>query len=56
MNEIQYQEIIAMLTVLSKRLDNLERKINGGTRIANIQTYLSELKKAAQKISDKITY
>jgi|GEM_PF-1475047 len=55
MNEIQYQEIIAMLTVLYKKVDTIERKLKNGSRMTSEQTYLNELKKEANKIIDKIT-
>ena len=56
MNKIQYQEIIAMLTVLYKKLDDLEHKTKGVMRSAGYQTYLDELKKKAREISDEITH
>ena len=52
MNEVQYQEIIAMLTVLYKKIDKLSRS---GMRIAPDQAYLDELRAEAQKISKNVT-
>ena len=55
MNEYQYQEIIAMLTILYKKMDKIERSMKGSSRMTSDQTYLDELRKEAQKIADKIT-
>ena len=55
MSEIQYQEIIAMLTVLSKKIDKIERQINGGMRVSSDQSYLDELRREAKKIFNNIT-
>ena len=49
----QYNEVVAMLTVIYKQLDDLERKQKGSTRMASIQTYLDELRQKAAKISVK---
>lgn len=54
MNEYQYQEIIAMLTVIYKKLDNLEQKVKGSSRLASTQIYVNELRREAQKIIDQI--
>lgn len=54
MDEIKYQEIIAMLTVIYKKLDNLECKMRGSSRLASTQIYLSELKREANKIIGQI--
>lgn len=49
-----YNEITAMLTVIYKKLDELERKVNQkGWRTAPGQTYLDELRKEAAKINVK---
>ncbi len=51
MNEFQYQEVIAMLTAIYKKLDKLDRKVNnGGTLSASDKSYLEKLKNEAQKI------
>lgn len=52
MNENQYEEVIAMLTAIYKKIDTLERKVNnGGWRSAPDQRYLDDLKKEASKIT-----
>jgi hypothetical protein len=47
-----YQEILRMLTVIYKRLDSLEKRVNGGLRSAANQTYLNELRRKADKIKE----
>jgi len=54
MTEKQYNEIVAMLAVLYKKIDKLENKANGQTRIASLHTYLDEIKKEAKEIIDFI--
>jgi hypothetical protein len=56
MSEIQNQEIIAMLTVIYRKLDKLENRFEERFRTAPDQTYLEELRKEAGKISDKIKF
>lgn len=56
MTENQYQEIIAMLTVIYKKVDVIEKRSRGVSRTTSEQTYLNELKKEASKIADKITH
>ena len=51
MDESKYQEIIAMLTVLYKKIDKLSRN---GTRISSEQSYFEDLRKEAQRISHLI--
>lgn len=46
--------IIAQQVVILKRLEKLEKKINGGSRIAPIQSYVDELRREAEKIIDQI--
>lgn len=51
MNEIQYQEVITMLTAIYKKLDKLDRKVNnGGTLSAPDKSYFEKLKEEARKI------
>jgi hypothetical protein len=54
MDENQYSEIIAMLTVIYKKSDNLERKAKGSTRMAPAQVYLDELRNEAINIINQI--
>ncbi|SFL09330.1 hypothetical protein SAMN05216357_11296 [Porphyromonadaceae bacterium KH3CP3RA] len=54
MDNNQYQEILAMLTVLYKKIDKIENQLRGGSRSTSDQTFLNELKWEAGKISDKI--
>jgi len=53
MNEPEYskEEIIAMLVAIYKKVDDLERKMKGGTRMAGYGTYLAELTNLAEKIT-----
>jgi hypothetical protein len=53
MDKIKHQEIIAMLTVLYKKLDKIERSMRGSTRMTSDQTYLNELRKEADKLNLK---
>lgn len=55
MNDQDLKLIIAQQIVILKRLEKLEQKINGGCRMASIQTYVDELKKEAMKIINQIT-
>lgn len=48
------KEILAMLTVIYKKLDKIERGLNGVTLSASNQHYLDELRKEANKIKDQI--
>ena len=48
--------ITAQLVAIFKRLDDLERSVDGrGTRLADPQIYLRELNRDAQKIVGRIT-
>lgn len=49
MNE---NEILKMLVVLAKRIEEFEHKVKGGSRLVIDQTYLNELRKEASKIKD----
>lgn len=47
----QYNEILAMMTVIFKKLDEIEREVkHKGWRTAPDQTYLDELRSEAEKI------
>ena len=48
MNENQYQELLAMIVAIYKKVGGLERK--GGMRAASSDDYLSELRKLASEI------
>jgi hypothetical protein len=51
MNNSDSKEIIAMLAVIYKQLDDISRKVeNRGWKTAPIQTYLDELREKASKI------
>lgn len=55
MNENQYLELLAMLTVIYKKLDELDRQINkGGILLASHKTYLERLRNDAKKIITQI--
>ena len=54
MNDFERYEIIAMLTVIYKKLDTVERKMKGSSRLAPDQSYLDELRAEAQKIMGNI--
>jgi hypothetical protein len=54
MDNNQYQEILAMLTVLYKKIDKIENKLRGGSRIISDQNLLNELRREADKISGNI--
>jgi hypothetical protein len=51
MSDKNYQEIVAMLAVIYKRIEDIEYKIKGGYRSASMETYLMELKSEAGKIT-----
>ena len=54
MENAQYEEVIAMLAVIYKKLITLELKINSnGMRMSSNQSYINELRKEAMKISVK---
>lgn len=44
------KEIIAMLTVIYKKIDNIEQKMNNCSRSAPYSSYLRELRKEAMKV------
>ena len=50
MDEYSIRDVVAMLVVLYKRIEDLEYEIKGGFRSASMETYLMELKKEAHKI------
>lgn len=50
MENFSLNDIVAMLAVIYKRIEDLEHKIKGGYRSAEMNTYLSELKREADKI------
>ncbi len=50
MDREEYEELLSMLAVLYERLDKLEKKVNGGFRMASRETYLTELRKEASKM------
>jgi len=53
MEKEQYEELLAMLIVVYKKLDELESKVKGGINLKSAQSYLKELRKEASKISIK---
>lgn len=53
MEKFSLNEIVAMLAVIYKKIDNLEHKLKGSFRSASMDTYLEELKREADKISFK---
>jgi hypothetical protein len=52
--EERYQEMFNIFTVLWKRIDKLERKLNGSIIMAESSTYLNDLRREAAKLNDKI--
>lgn len=54
MDENDLKLIIAQQVVLFKRIDQLEKKLQGGMRSASISTYQKELEREAMKIIDQI--
>jgi len=54
MENSQYEEIMAMLAVIYKKLSDLELSSKGNSiRIAPVQKYLDDLRKEAAKVSVK---
>jgi hypothetical protein len=51
MENYTVKDVVAMLAVLYKRIEDLEHKIKGGFRSAPMDSYLSELKREANKIT-----
>lgn len=49
----QYNEVVAMLTVIYKRLVKLELASKGKTLSASNQHYIDELRNEARKIMDQ---
>jgi hypothetical protein len=43
------KDILANQAVLFKRLDKIEHKVDGGSRLAGEKSYLQELKREADK-------
>ena len=51
MNSKEFNELVAMLAVIYKKIDNVEKKvINRSTRSASLQTYLDELRNEASEL------
>jgi hypothetical protein len=50
MDNDKYEELLRMLTLIYKRLDALEKKVDGGFKSATNQSYLNELRREAEKI------
>ena len=51
MDQYTNQDIVAMLAVIYKKLDRIERKVCGdGSKSASIETYLKELKSEAERL------
>lgn len=50
MNEKQYQEIVAMLAVIYKKIDIMEQKAKGSTRFISDERYLEELREKANEL------
>jgi hypothetical protein len=48
----KYREVMDMLTVLYKRLSELEKEVRGGLRMASARAYLDELRREASKLKD----
>jgi hypothetical protein len=46
----RYEEILRMLTVLYKRVDDLEKEVKDGFKTASSHTYLDELRREADKL------
>jgi hypothetical protein len=51
--EYTNQDIVAMLAVIYKRIEDVEYKIKGGYKSASLNSYLEELKREAKKITIK---
>ena len=47
-------EIECMLVVLYKKLDDIQGKMKGSTKLASLSSYYQELKKEAQKVKENI--
>ncbi|MDY0389110.1 MAG: hypothetical protein RBT65_18715 [Methanolobus sp.] len=51
MEKIDFNELLAMMAIIYKKLDELEREVkNKGWRSASLQTYLDELREKAQQV------
>lgn len=48
------KELLSLLTVIYRKLDKIERKLNGTTLSASDKHYLDELVREANKIKDQI--
>lgn len=46
--------VIAQQVVLLKRIEKIEKELQGGSRMAPVSSYQSELEKEAMKIIDQI--
>ncbi len=46
------KDLLARQVVLYKKLDSIERKLNGSTRFADIQSYADELTRESSKIKN----
>jgi hypothetical protein len=53
MKKLLYQ-VIANQVVIYKKLDEVEHKVKGGSRLASIDIYAEELKKKASEVLSKI--
>lgn len=51
---MEQKEILAMLVVIYKRLDKIERAQRGSTLMASDQHYLDELREKAHEIMNQI--
>lgn len=49
MEKISNTEIAYMLAVIYKKLDILERSVNGGSKLASLKSFYSELRELARK-------
>lgn len=49
MDEEKLKEIEMMIAIVYKRIDDFERKEQGGWRSASMSSYLEELRKKAQE-------
>lgn len=54
MDENDLKLILAQQVVLLKRIEKLEKQVNGGSRTAPVSTYQRELEREAMKIIDQI--
>lgn len=55
MKKEEIREIEAMLVILAQRIEDLRRKTIGGGTTQSEQNWLNELRKDAQRISQKIS-